>query len=95
MVTPITKLELRSVEIPRSPLIEIFEQQLGRSLTHETRHYLAGEPVHCGTLLQRFQDGQWITGRYEWTGRLEDRPTLHIGELVIELTAGCLLRWPK
>jgi hypothetical protein len=90
-----TTLELRLIEIPRNPLIEIFERQLGRSLTHENRHYLAGEPVHCGTMLQRFQDGQWITGRYEWSGRPEDLPTLVIGAQVIGLTAGCLLRWPK
>lgn len=88
-------MELRTVEIPRSPLIEIFEQQIGRSLTHETRHYLAGEPVHCGTILQWFSGGQWITGRYEWSGRPEDRPTLHIGEQVIGLTGECLLRWPR
>ena len=65
MATPITTLELRSIEIPRSLLIEIFERQLGRSLTHEYRHYLAAEPVHCGTILQWFNDGEWITGRYE------------------------------
>lgn len=95
MAMPITTLELRTIEIPRSPLIEIFERQLGRSLTHESRHYLAGEPVHCGTILQWFNDGEWITGRYEWSGRPADRPALHIDEQVISLTARCLLRWPK
>lgn len=95
MATPITTLELRSIEIPRSLLIEIFERHLGRSLTHEYRHYLAGEPVHCGTILQWFNDGEWLTGRYEWSGRPADRPTLHIGGQVIDLTERCLLRWPK
>jgi hypothetical protein len=95
MARPIATLELRSVEIPRSPLIEFFEQQIGRPLTHETRHYLAGEPVHCGAILQWFDGSQWITGRYEWSGRPEDRPTLHIGERVVGLTAESLLRWPK
>jgi hypothetical protein len=95
MATPITTLELRKIEIPRSPLIEFLERQVGYPLTHEYRHFLAGEPVHCGTILQRFEDGEWVFGRYEWSGSPEDLPTLHIGEQVIGLTARCLLRWPR
>ena len=95
MVIPITTLELRSIEIPRNPLVEILERETGRSLTHEHRHFLAGEPVHCGEILQRFEDGEWITRRYEWSCRLGDMPTFHVDERVIRLTAECLLRWPK
>lgn len=93
--TPITTLELRTTEIPRSPLIEFMEQQAGRSFTHEHRHFLAGEPVHCGDILQRFEDGNWVTGRYEWTCQPEDRPTFHVDETAIFLTPQCLLRWPE
>ena len=50
--TPVTRLELRSEPIPRGPLIERLENELGRPLTHETRHYLAGRSVHCGDTLQ-------------------------------------------
>ena len=33
------------------------------------RHYLDGQPVHCGDLLElRLDDGSWATGRYEWSG---------------------------
>jgi len=83
------------MEIPRSPLIEFLERQVGYPLTHEHRHFLAGEPVHCGTILQRFANGEWVFGRYEWSGNLDDQPTLHIDDQVIGLTAACLLRWPK
>ena len=34
-VTPITRLELRRVPIPRNPLIDRLEQELGRPLNHE------------------------------------------------------------
>ena len=95
MATPITTLELRSIEIPRSPLIDFLEREAGRPFTHEHRHFLAGEPVHCGTILQRFADGQWVFGRYEWSGNPDDQPTFHIDDQVIGLTAACLLRWPK
>ena len=56
-VTLITKLELRSEPIPRGPIIERLEQEIGRPLTHETRHYLAGQPVHCGDTLELYLDG--------------------------------------
>lgn len=94
--TPITTLELRTIEIPRSSLIKIIERVTGEPYpTHSHRHFLAGEPVHCGDILQRFQEGEWITGRYEWTCKPEDLPTFHVDELAIDLTAECLLRWPK
>jgi hypothetical protein len=94
-VTPITKLVLRSVPIPRSPLIDKLEQELGRPLTRETRHYLAGEPVHCGDNLELYLDGQWRIGRYEWTGRIEDLPTFEYDGGVRRIDAQCLIRWPE
>lgn len=93
-VTPITKLELRSVPIPRSPLIEKLEQELGRPLKHETRHYLAGKPVHCGDVLELYLDGQWKTGRYEWTGKPDDLPTFHHDGELLRTDDQCLMRWP-
>lgn len=95
MPTPITTLELRSTEIPPSPITEILERETGRPFTHEHRHFLAGEPVHCGEILQRFEDGEWVTGRYEWSCCPGDLPTFHVGERVTHLTAECLLRWPE
>jgi hypothetical protein len=53
----------------------MLEREIGRAFTHEHRHYLAGEPVHCGEILERYKDGEWIRGRYEWTARLENAPT--------------------
>lgn len=95
MTTPITALELRSIEIPPHPLVEILERETGRSLTHEHRHYLAGEAVHCGEILELFFDGQWIVGRYEWTGDVSDLPTFEHADGFLELTEGHLLRWRR
>ena len=94
-VTPITKLELRSVPIPHSPLIDIFEQELGRPLTCETRHYLAGQPVHCGDNLELYLDGQWRIGRYEWTGKPDDLPTFDLESDTLRIDDQCLIRWPE
>jgi len=91
---PSSTLQLRCIVIPRSPLIELFERELGRALTHEYRHFLAGEPVNCGTVLQRFQDGEWVTGRYEWSCNREDLPTWHVDGRTTCLAPSDLLRWP-
>jgi len=92
---PISRLELRSIEIPRGPLVAIMEQQTGRPITHEHRHYLAGEPVHCGDLLELYWNSGWILGRYEWTAVLGEPPTFESGELVLQLDDAHLLRWPE
>jgi hypothetical protein len=94
MATPITTLELRRVKIPHSPLIESIERELGRSLTHEYRHYLAGEPVHCGDILELFHQGGWIRGRYEWTTESDQAPTFESDGMVLRLDPTKLLRWP-
>jgi len=94
-VTPITKLELRSVQIQRSPLIDKFEQELRRPLTCETRHYLAGQPVHCGDNLELYLDGQWRIGRYEWTGKPDDLPTFDHESATLRIDDRCLIRWPE
>lgn len=88
-------LELRRIEIPRSPSIAMMERELGKPLTHECRHYLAGEPVPCGTVLQLDSEGQWIFGRYEWSDRPDDRPTFHIGDRAQWLSADARLCWPE
>jgi hypothetical protein len=39
------------------------------------RHYLSGEPIHAGELLElQLDDGKWALGRYEWNYRQQDRP---------------------
>ena len=92
---PITPLQLRRIEIPRSPLLELLEYRLGRVITHEHRHYLAGRPVHCGDLLELYRNGSWILGRYEWTADRDDQPTFETGSLVVGLEGTHLLRWPQ
>lgn len=94
MATPISSLELRHVEIPRSPAIELIEQNLGRSLSTERRHYLAGKPVHCGDQLELYIDSLWIRGRYEWTARPKDAPILATPDHTYFLEGSELLRWP-
>ena len=91
---PLTKLELRSVSIPRGPLIELIEREIGRPITHETRHYLAGQPVHCGDMLEVYVGGYWFVGRYEWTGKPEELPTFEYPGGVIRINDECLVRWP-
>lgn len=93
--TAITKLELRSVPIPRSPTIERLEQELGRPLLVETRHYLDDRPVHCGDFLELYVNGQWIPGRYEWTFQLNELPTFHYDGGVIRIGNQSLVRWPE
>jgi hypothetical protein len=59
------------------------------------RHYLGGEPVHAGDLLELWRDGAWLTGRYEWNARQEPAPALYLSaERSVGLTAEDLLRWP-
>lgn len=91
---PITKLELRSVPIPRGLLIEQLEQEIGRPLTHEMRHYLADRPVHCGDILELHVGGDWIIGRYEWTGKIDERPTFDYDGGIMRIDDECLVRWP-
>jgi hypothetical protein len=92
---PISALELRVEVIPRSPLIEKIERDTGQMLTHEHRHYLEGQPVHCGDTLEMYREGQWTLGRYEWSGEPEDSPTFHFGHDAIPLDDSFLLRWPR
>ncbi len=92
--TPITRLELRSVPIPRSPLIERLERELGRPLLEETRYYLAGRPVHCGDVLDLYIEGHWRSGRYEWTGKTDELPTFHHEGGTLRIDEQYLARWP-
>lgn len=92
---PIHALELRCSKVPRGTLIAILERQTGRPITHQYRHYLAGLPVHCGDLLELYRHGEWILGRYEWTGIPGELPTFQSGELILRLDRNHLLRWPE
>jgi len=88
-------LELRAQQIPRSPLIEYLEQQRGRAITHEYRHFVPDKAVQCGEILQRFENGQSITGRYEWSGKPNELATFWVDGQGFNITAECLLRWPN
>lgn len=94
-VEPIRALELRADVIPRSALIKAIERETGRSYTHEHRYYLENQPVHCGDELELYKDGQWMRGRYEWTGNVDDVPTIHLSNGLIGADGHCLLRWPR
>jgi len=75
-------------------LIAALEQQLGRRLTHEHRHYLENQPVHCGDTLELRKDGQWLSGRYEWSGNPDELPVFFSDDGGEPLDDACLLRWP-
>jgi len=95
MVSPLTSLERRKIAIPRSRIIDLLERELGKTITHEHRHFLAGEAVHCGDFLELIEHGEWITGRYEWTCKPGDPPTLHFVDRIVWIEADFLLRWPR
>jgi hypothetical protein len=46
-------------------------------------------------LLEYWEDGRWILGRYEWSCRHKDLPILRIDERVIPISSELLLRWPE
>lgn len=94
LVAPIRRLQFRSEPIPRSPLIEAFEREIGRPITHSHRYYLAGQPVHCGDGLELYRDGYWLRGLYEWTGKPDELPTLDLGDETVRLDDASLVRWP-
>lgn len=87
-------LELRTELIPRGSLILALERTLGQRLTHEHRYYLADRPVHCGDLLELHLNGQWLCGRYEWSGNPDDSPTFHLSDSISGLDEQSLMRWP-
>lgn len=93
-VAPIQKLQLRKEPVPSGPLIEAFEREIGRRITHTHRHYLAGRPVHCGDILELYREGEWHRGRYEWTGRPDELPTLEYDDETVRLDDDSLVRWP-
>ncbi len=95
MASPLTTLELRRIEIPRSRIIALLERELGKTITHEHRHFLAGEQVHCGDFLELFENEKWVLGRYEWTCKPGDPPTLHFVDRILWVEEDSLLRWPK
>jgi hypothetical protein len=93
-IRSIRGLELRREAIPRCPAIEAIEEITGQAVTEEIRHYLEDQPVHCGNTLELYRNGQWLGGRYEWTGNAEDMPTFHTGTETLALDESALLRWP-
>jgi len=95
MANPITTLELRKIEIPRSRILDLLEREVGKSFSHEHRHYLAGEPVHCGAFVEFFENDKWVLGRYEWSCKPGDPATLHFANRILWVSDDFLLRWPK
>lgn len=87
-------LELRTELIPRSGIIKAIEGQIGKRITHEHRHYLFNQPVHCGDMLEVWMENRWILGRYEWSGRPDDRPVVYHDDGATILNDYSLLRWP-
>jgi hypothetical protein len=61
------------------------------------RHYLDGEPVHCGEVLEiQLDSGAWAVGRYEWNFRAGGEPVLFTSaDEGMVLTEGHVLRWPE
>ena len=88
-------LELRIEAIPRSPLIEAIEREVGHAIREDCRHYLSNEPVHCGNILELHRDGESVRGRYEWSGKKEDAPTFHMRAETLVLRESDRLRWPQ
>ncbi|APZ95864.1 hypothetical protein [Fuerstiella marisgermanici] len=69
-------------------------------LQHESsglRHYLDGQPVHAGSLIEVFTESTgWTPARYEWSF-LESRPaTAWISdEEIVDLDPDMPVRWPR
>ena len=57
------------------------------------RHYLEGQPVHCGELLEMERQGRWVLGRYERSGSLAG--LLIQQDEVIMLSESDIFRWPE
>jgi len=67
----------------------------------QERHFLDGEPLHCGDMLEwRADDGQWTVGRYEWNPRAGGDAVLITSTLpdgtstATVITHEMTLRWP-
>jgi len=88
------KLDFRVEMVPRGALIDALERATGRRLTHENRYYLANQPVHCGEIIELYEDGAWVPGRFEWSGDPEERPVLYLDVGIVVLDDACRLRWP-
>lgn len=61
------------------------------------RHYLAGEPVHAGELIEvQRDDGSWEVVRYEWTCRQQENPSLYLDDSrAIWAKPEMRFRWPQ
>ena len=81
--------------VPRGALIAALEQQLGRRLTQEHRHYLGNQPVHCGDILELRKNGQWLSVRYEWSGNPDELSVFISDDGGVPLDEASRLRWPS
>ena len=93
MFSPISALHLRPTTV--TPLTHLIEREIGRRLSTTHRHYVCGRAVHCGDILELYRQGSWAEGRYEWTGRIGEEPTLHTDMGVFWLDQNSILRWPQ
>lgn len=70
------------------------------------RHFLAGHPVHCGSVLELLMaGGRWIPVRYEWDFARPPRFYFTLGgpwedvaggpeQVIVVLPSNAVLRWP-
>ena len=73
-----------------------------RTEAGRTSHYLDGHEVRDGDVLELLTSGEcWIRGRYEWSGKVSDRPRFffRVGdaapEVSIHLPEKAQLRRPR
>jgi hypothetical protein len=69
------------------------------------KYYLAGRVVTGGDPVDLCFSGGWVTGRYEWSGDVSERPSFHyslelmaegrVAQGIIEIPEGAVLRWPE
>lgn len=59
------------------------------------RHYLDGEPVHAGEILEMYRNGQWTAGRYEWNYKAGSKPAFYLSQdRAVWIEPDDELRWP-
>jgi hypothetical protein len=46
-------------------------------------------------MLELYKDGQWVYGRYEWSGSPDDLAVFYHDDGVVSLDDSSLLRWPE
>jgi hypothetical protein len=58
------------------------------------RDHLAGEPVHCGSMLKMLRDREWVWVRYEMTSSGRGY-MIGPGDQAIRIDGTEIVRWPE